>query len=167
MNAVVVSGLGVTSPSGLDLEAFWANLAAGRPSFTPARALPDSGVIAAEIDEATDLSGLPIPVPGACDRNAVLAVSAAGRALADAGLVPGSVAPERIAVILGNGGGGLTSLDAQYERLFVENKRPHPFSVVRAMGSSSAGVKLGRPAARFAQNASRSRPLGDVTPRPE
>ncbi|TXN21725.1 beta-ketoacyl-[acyl-carrier-protein] synthase family protein [Methylobacterium sp. WL9] len=138
MNAVVVSGLGVTSPSGLDLEAFWANLAAGRPSFTPARALPDSGVIAAEIDEATDFSGLPIPVPGACDRNAVLAVSAAGRALADAGLVPGSVAPERIAVILGNGGGGLTSLDAQYERLFVENKRPHPFSVVRAMGSSSA-----------------------------
>ncbi|GJE19365.1 beta-ketoacyl-[acyl-carrier-protein] synthase family protein [Methylobacterium marchantiae] len=138
MSNVVVSGIGVTCPSGLDLETYWASLTAGRPCFTPVRALPDSDIIAAEIDGSVDFSGLPISVPGACDRNAVLAVSAAGHALADAGLTLGSVAPERIAVILGNGGGGLMSLDTQYERLFAENKRPHPFSVVRAMGSSSA-----------------------------
>lgn len=138
MSAVVVSGLGVTASSGLDIATFWANVSAGRPGFTPARALPGSGVIAAEIDEATDFSGLPIPVPAACDRNAVLAVAAAGQALRDAGLHAGAVAPERVAVILGNGGGGLVSLDEQYHRLVSENKRPHPFAVVRAMGSSSA-----------------------------
>ena len=138
MSAVVVTGLGVVSPSGLDLETYWANLIAGRPNFTVARAVPDANLVVAAIDEGTAFADLPISVPGACDRNAVLAVAAAGRALADAGIAPGSVAPERIAVILGNGGGGLTSLDTQYERLFAQKKRPHPFSVVRAMGSSSA-----------------------------
>ena len=49
------------------------------------------------------------------------AVAAARAAMADAGLAPGSVAPERVAVVIGNGGGGLTSLDTQYERLFVEH----------------------------------------------
>lgn len=138
MSAVVVSGLGVAAPCGLTTADFWASLVAGRSAFTPAQALPGSGIIAAEIVESADFSGLPIPVPGACDRNAVLAVAAAREAMADAGLTPGSVAPQRVAVVIGNGGGGLTSLDTQYERLFVENKRPHPFSVVRAMGSSSA-----------------------------
>ena len=138
MSAVVVSGLGVAAPCGLTVADFWSSLVAGRPVFTPARALPESGVIAAEIPVAADFSDLPIPMPGACDRNALLAVAAARAAMADAGLAPGSVAPERVAVVIGNGGGGLTSLDTQYERLFVENKRPHPFSVVRAMGSSAA-----------------------------
>jgi len=138
VSAVVVSGLGVAAPCGLTVADFWSSLVAGRPVFTPARALPESGVIAAEIPVAADFSDLPIPMPGACDRNALLAVAAARAAMADAGLAPGSVAPERVAVVIGNGGGGLTSLDTQYERLFVENKRPHPFSVVRAMGSSAA-----------------------------
>ncbi|GAB6843148.1 nodulation protein E [Methylorubrum rhodinum] len=138
MSAVVVSGLGVAAPGALDVETFWANLTAGRSAFAPARALPGSGVICGEVEEGEAFADLPIPVPAACDRNAVLAVAAARQALTEAGLVPGSVAPERVAVVLGNGGGGLTSLDTQYERLFVETKRPHPFSIVRAMGSSSA-----------------------------
>ncbi|MFD1352637.1 beta-ketoacyl-[acyl-carrier-protein] synthase family protein [Methylorubrum suomiense] len=138
MSTVVVSGLGVAAPGALDVETFWANLIAGRPAFAPAAALPDSGVIVGAVEEGSTFADLPIPLPAACDRNAVLAVAAAGQALTQAGLVPGTVAPERVAVVLGNGGGGLTSLDVQYERLFAQGKRPHPFSVPRAMGSSSA-----------------------------
>ena len=127
MSGVVVSGLGVAAPCGLTTADFWASLVGGRSAFTPARALPGSGIIAAEIAESADFRGLPIPVPGACDRSALLAVAAAREAMADAGLTPGSVAPERVAVVIGNGGGGLTSLDTQYERLFVENYSEHVF----------------------------------------
>lgn len=138
MTGVVVSGLGIVASCGLDVDSFWASLVAGEAAFAPATTLPDSGVIVAAVDEGDAFADLPIPQPTACDRSALLAVAAAGQALAQAGLAPGSVAPERVAVVLGNGGGGLTSLDAQFERLYREEKRPHPFSVVRAMGSASA-----------------------------
>lgn len=138
MTAVVVSGLGVAAPGGLDTETFWTSLVSRQNVFSASRALPDSGIVVAQIDETADFSRLPLASQAACDRSAILAVAAAQAAMADAKLSLDAVAPERVAVILGNGGGGLTSLDAQYSRLFKDGKRPHPFSVVRAMTSSSA-----------------------------
>ncbi|WP_018260034.1 beta-ketoacyl-[acyl-carrier-protein] synthase family protein [Methylobacterium sp. WSM2598] len=138
MTRVVVSGLGVAAPGGLDPESFWASLVSPGSCFTPAREYPEGDIPVGQIDAAIDFADLPVPNPGACDRAALLAVAATRSALADAGLGEGAVDRGRVAVVLGNGGGGLMSLDEQYRRVFVDGKRPHPFSVVRAMTSSSA-----------------------------
>jgi nodulation protein E len=58
--------------------------------------------------------------------------------LRDAGLDGVFTTPERVAVVIGNGAGGLCSIEEQYERLFKSNRKLHPFTIVRAMVSSSA-----------------------------
>ncbi|WFT77438.1 beta-ketoacyl synthase N-terminal-like domain-containing protein [Methylobacterium sp. CB376] len=106
MTRVVVSGLGVAAPGGLDPESFWASLVSPGSCFTPAREYPEGDIPVGQIDAAIDFADLPVPNPGACDRAALLAVAATRSALADAGLGEGAVDRGRVAVVLGNGGGG-------------------------------------------------------------
>ena len=138
MKRVVVTGLGVTSPAGFTLDDFWSNLTTGAHIFRESALLPGSGILVGAIDPSMAFADLPLSSPGACDRHAILAVSAAQSALRHAGFDGPFTNPERVAVIIGNGGGGLTSLEQQYDRLFKQKKKVHPFSVVRIMVSSSA-----------------------------
>lgn len=137
MTPVVVSGIGVVAPAGRTVEAFWDRLNAGENAFAPARSWPASRV--AEMDAVLPTEALGIAYPASCDRHVVLAILAARAACADAGLAKGDVKPERIAVITGTGGAGLSSVEEQFERLFARNiPRAHPFTIVRAMASTSA-----------------------------
>jgi 3-oxoacyl-[acyl-carrier-protein] synthase II len=118
---VVVTGLGATTPLGGDVPTFWAGLLAGR-----------SGVVALTEDWAADLS-VRIAAPMATDPGEVLsrvqarrldrseqaAIVAAREAWADAGFTGRSdendLDPTRVAVVIGTGIGGVTSLLAQYD----------------------------------------------------
>jgi len=136
---VVITGLGVSAPVGFDLQTFWSNLIGGKNIFAESTVLPGSGILVGAIDAATNFDDLPLASLSPCDRNAVLAVSAARSALQNAGFEGGFENPERVAVVIGNGAGGLVSVEQQYERLFKHgSRRPHPFTIVRAMVSSSA-----------------------------
>jgi 3-oxoacyl-[acyl-carrier-protein] synthase II len=120
---IVVTGLGATTPLGGDVATFWAGLLAGR-----------SGVAALTQDWAADLSvriAAPMAVDPAevlprvrarrLDRSEQAALVAAGEAWADAGFTgPASengIDPTRLAVVIGTGIGGVTSLLGQYDLL--------------------------------------------------
>ncbi len=120
-NTVVVTGLGATTPLGGDVATFWAGLLEGR-----------SGVVGLTDDWAADLSvriAAPMAVDPAevlprvqarrLDRSEQAAIVAARQAWADAGFTGRSdecgLDPARVAVVIGTGIGGVTSLLAQYD----------------------------------------------------
>jgi nodulation protein E len=138
VSRVLVTGLGVVANAGDALDAFWAHLLRGENLFSPLAAAPDAGLIVGALPDETWADDLPLKSTVACDRTAMLAVAAAKRALADAGLSKPFAAPERVAVVVGCGAGGATSLEEGYTRLLVEDKRPSPFTVVRTMPSATA-----------------------------
>lgn len=138
MTRIVVSGVGVMCAAGHDADRFWNALIAAKPLFAEASVAPGSRIIAAEIRDPSAFADLGVNA-AACDRSALLAIAAARQAMADAGLETPLERPERVAVIIGNGGGGITSLEEQYARLYGGGSgRPHPSTVARVMGSSSA-----------------------------
>ncbi|MCL2713027.1 MAG: beta-ketoacyl-[acyl-carrier-protein] synthase family protein [Alphaproteobacteria bacterium] len=139
MRRVVITGLGVTCPVGFDLESFWTGLLNGKNVFAESVVLPGSGILVGAIAPTISFKDLPLKSLAPCDRNAILAVSAARSALSHAGLEGPFERPERVAVVVGNGSGGLNSVEVQYERLFRQGlRKPHPFTIIRAMVSSSS-----------------------------
>ncbi len=94
--AIVVTGIGVRSPLGSDVEAFWHGALDGAVAtgplqrFDTARLSSDRG---GEMPPARNGAGIPLPVQ--------LADEAAGDAVLDAALTPQSVAPERVGVCFG------------------------------------------------------------------
>ncbi|MFI5532055.1 beta-ketoacyl-[acyl-carrier-protein] synthase family protein [Kitasatospora sp. NPDC051853] len=122
-----VTGLGLVTPLGRKVAEVFEALTSGRsgiasvPEGHPAHGwLPFAG-IAPHID-GTEV--LPPTETRCVDRFVLLALAAADDALADAGLVVGrDVEPERIAVVIGTGGGGLETFEQQSHRR-LERGRP-------------------------------------------
>jgi 3-oxoacyl-[acyl-carrier-protein] synthase II len=126
---VVVTGMGTTNPLGGDVATFWSALLAGR-----------SGVVALTDDWAADLT-VRIAAPMAVDPSEALsrvqarrldrseqaALVAAREAWADAGFTgkaaDNDLDPTRVAVVIGTGIGGVTSLLAQYDLLLAKGPR--------------------------------------------
>jgi 3-oxoacyl-[acyl-carrier-protein] synthase II len=150
---IVVTGLGATTPLGGDVATFWAGLLAGR-----------SGVAALTQDWAADLSvriAAPMAVDPAevlprvrarrLDRSEQAALVAAGEAWADAGFTgPASengIDPTRLAVVIGTGIGGVTSLLGQYDLLLDKGPdRVSPLLIPMNMPNGPAayvGIELG------------------------
>jgi 3-oxoacyl-[acyl-carrier-protein] synthase II len=118
---IVVTGLGATTPLGGDVKSFWSGLLEGR-----------SGVVALEQEWANDLS-VRIAAPMAVDPTEIIprvqarrldrseqaALVASREAWADAGFSGSAreagLEPTRVAVVIGTGIGGVTSLLAQYD----------------------------------------------------
>jgi len=112
---VVVTGMGLVSPLGNDLDEFWSSLVEGRSgvgplSMTPPGALPVSfGAEARQFRGAIDDFG-PLPKEQAkairkglkvmC-RECLMGCAAAQRAMASAGLGPGTFDPERVGITFG------------------------------------------------------------------
>jgi 3-oxoacyl-[acyl-carrier-protein] synthase II len=140
---VAITGLGVKSPAGTDLESFWATVKEGRPCAAPVRrfdatVLPESFRFACEVPEFDLDPYLDFKEARHADRCGQLGVAAALDAVHDAGLRgpnavaglrgPNAVAglrgpnavdleidadPARCAVVTGSGVGGLYSMEQQ------------------------------------------------------
>ena len=138
MREVVVTGVGVVAPGASDVPAFWHLLRNCQAVSAPPTALPDGKIRVAEVTDKALEARLQVKA-AALDRSAQLAVLASGEALAIAEISAENTDLSRVAVIIGNGGAGLTSLDEQFHRLYGEgHARPHPMSVSKSMSSSSA-----------------------------
>ena len=136
-----MSGIGVISPLGNDLESFFAALAAGR-----------SGVRRLEGRHAERLScrvGAPVTFDAAAhfaapklrmlDRVSQFALAAAAQCVADAGLDFAAVDRARAGVFVGTGMGGAQSADDGYFTLYGEaSDRLKPFTVLMAMNNAPA-----------------------------
>jgi 3-oxoacyl-[acyl-carrier-protein] synthase II len=144
---VVVTGLGATTPVGGTFDESWQAVLAGRSGARIldeewAQDLPVRIAATAAVDPTTSLE------PSAArslDRSQQLAVVAAVEAWQDAGAP--DVDPERLAVVVSTGIGGVTTLLEQDEVLRTRGaRRVSPFTVPRIMpnGSSAAvGLHLG------------------------
>lgn len=152
-NDVVVTGLGATTPLGGDVGTYWSGLLEGR-----------SGVVALSQDWASDLT-VRIAAPMAVDPSEVLArvqvrrldrseqaaIVAAREAWADAGFTGRSdendLDPVRVAVVIGTGIGGVTSLLTQYDILNAKGPgRVSPLLIPMNMPNGSAayvGLEVG------------------------
>jgi 3-oxoacyl-[acyl-carrier-protein] synthase II len=150
---VVVTGLGATTPLGGDVATFWAGLLEGR-----------SGVVALTDDWAADLK-VRIAARMAVDPTEVLArvqarrldraqqaaVIAAREAWADAGFTgradESGLPPERVAVVIGTGIGGVGSLIREHDVILAKGpSRVSPLLIPQDMPNGSAahvGLEIG------------------------
>jgi 3-oxoacyl-[acyl-carrier-protein] synthase II len=109
---VVVTGLGVVSPAGSTLERFWTTLLAGRSVAAPVQRVDVSEASIQFACEAIDFDPLAVlseKEARRTDRFAQFTIAAADAAYAHAG-APG-VDGARVATVIGNGLGGLQTVD--------------------------------------------------------
>ncbi|MCL2781972.1 MAG: beta-ketoacyl-ACP synthase II [Actinomycetia bacterium] len=120
---VVVTGLGATTPLGGDVATFWAGLLAGRSGVV---ALDDDWAVGLKVRIAARMavdptSVLPRSQARRMDRAQQAALVAARQAWADAGFTgpaaDNGLDPDRVAVVIGTGIGGVTSLLNQHDIL--------------------------------------------------
>lgn len=134
---VGVAGVGMVSPMGNDVDAAWQRLMAGdgaigRMCFA---GLPDIAAAQAEFDPAVVLSKLQ---QVGTERVSQMALFAATRALADAGL-PRFSDGERVGLYLGTGLGGAATIDAGYAAMYGGSRVP-PLTVPAGMVNGPAAV---------------------------
>ena len=113
---VAITGIGMVTPVGLDVESSWEALLAGTPGGGPITAFDAEGYatrIACEIEGFDPLNHLAPKEARRFDRFAQLGVAAADEAMASAGLSgpPQGCSPTDFGVILGSGVGGIITLE--------------------------------------------------------
>ncbi|MEO5663907.1 MAG: beta-ketoacyl-ACP synthase II [Nocardioides sp.] len=138
---VVVTGLGATSPVGGDVKSTWDALLAGRSGIRP---LDDDWVEQMPVKIGGRVAVEPSEVlervkARRLDRASQFAMVAADQAWADAGLEGSGLEPERLAVSLASGIGGVTTLLANYDILLEKGaRRVSPLAVPMLMPNAPA-----------------------------
>ncbi|MGV9215039.1 beta-ketoacyl-ACP synthase II [Micromonospora sp. RB23] len=146
---VVVTGLGATTPLGGDVASTWDAMLAGRSGVSaltqewaaqlPVRIAAQLAVEPSEVLDRVKLRRL--------DRSEAIALIAAQQAWADAGLADAGIDGERLAVSVGSGIGGATTLLAQDDILEASGPRrvsPHTIPMLMPNGPAAwVGLELG------------------------
>lgn len=137
MSRVVVTGIGIVSPIGSTRDKFWSALVEGRSGIGPISIVPTERLtarIAAQVLDFDPSQHFEPKREGLLDRFSQFAVVAARAAVADANLeITDEIAPQ-VAAVLGNAGGGQSSVDDSYYQLYGQNsQRMHPLTIPRWM----------------------------------
>jgi 3-oxoacyl-[acyl-carrier-protein] synthase II len=142
---VVVTGMGVVTPLGHDLETFWQGLITsqcGIDKITSFDATPFDTQIAGEV-KSFDLSpAFPSPKEiRRTDRYSQFGIYAAWSALKDSGLELEKENCDEIGVFLGSGIGGLATTTEQHKILLERGPgRMSPFTIPMLIGNMASGL---------------------------
>ena len=145
---VVITGLGVVTPLGEDLELFWKRLLEGHSGIKPITRIPAAILsaypvrIGGEITahDFDPLKSLEHKVIKRLDLFSVYALCAGIHAVNDSGLDFSKEDPYRCGVIVGSGIGGISTMEAEYDVLLAKGvRRVSPFTVPKLMGNAAAG----------------------------
>ena len=144
---VMVTGMGIISPLGLDVESTWDGIVNGRSGVDLITSFDTEGFdthFAAEVKGFDPENHLERKEARRMDRFAQFAAVAAQQACAQAGLEDGTVDPYRVGVIIGSGIGGISTLSQQHEILIERGpKRVSPFLIPMMLGDmASAQVSM-------------------------
>ena len=140
---VVVTGLGIVSPLGNDLETTWKNLLngeSGAARITKFDASDFSTTFAAELKGYDDISGLTQKETRRIDPFVQYALTASNQAITDANLALENLDTKRIGVSIGSGIGGLGSIEDN--SIILKEKGPKkisPFFVPGAIINMASG----------------------------
>lgn len=145
LRRVVVTGMGVVSPSGCDVASFWSNIVAGKCALGPLEGYEDTRLpvyVAGVIRDFDPLAfGMTAKEVRRSDRFSQLAEAAASQALASSGIVSGeTVAPERFGVYVGSGIGGYDTQISQTRMVVAEGaSRVSPFYIPMVIPNIAGG----------------------------
>lgn len=149
---VFVTGVGIVSPLGVGRESFWSRLCAGE-SGVVAGAAPDGVSAAARLGEFAARDFIRSPHFRRMDAPSRMIVAASRLALMDAGVAEDSVAPERLAVVVGSAFGDINDTLEYIRRLFTKGPTlvsPMMFpSLVLNAPASYTAMELGCTGANF------------------
>ena len=140
---VVVTGLGVVSPVGSDVETCWNNLTAGFNGIGPITYFDTTNYkakLAAQVRDFDPKKYMDKSETLRSDLFAQYAMGAAVQAVEESGVI-GTLPPDRVAVYFGSGIGGLNTVSTEIDKL---NKRgPHrvsPLCVPMMIANMAAGM---------------------------
>lgn len=141
----MITGMGVVSPVGNDLQTFWKNLTegvSGIDRITNFDASQYDCQIAGEVRDFDPVKWFKQSKDARrCDRYTHFAMAAAKLAMQDAGISEPVGDPERFGVMLGSGIGGLKTLEDQHTILM--NKGPgriSPFMIPMMISNMASGL---------------------------
>ncbi len=144
---VVVTGTGVVTPIGNDVETFWSALKEGRSGVAPLRDIdfPEQYVrdlfiqIACQVKDFDPKTRIKNRLLLLADRYSQFAGAAAAEAFAQSKLEVPLANGYRSACIIGSGAGGLNTIEWAYNQLFTKNRRGNdPLMLLKFIGSSAA-----------------------------
>lgn len=142
---VVITGLGVVTPLGHQLDVFWNNLVAGQcgiDRITAFDATPFDTQIAGEVKNFDPTPAFPTPKEiRRTDRYSQFGVYAGWQALLDSGLELDKENRDEIGVILGSGIGGLQTTIEQHKILLERGPgRLSPFMIPMLISNMASGL---------------------------
>ncbi|MEW6523447.1 MAG: beta-ketoacyl-ACP synthase II [Bacillota bacterium] len=140
---VVITGMGLVSPLGQDLETFWGNLLAGTSGIGHITRFDTTGYttrIGAEINDFSPEQYMDKKLARRSDRFTQFGLAASLMALEHAGL-NGKVKPDRAGVLFGTGIGGIETLCDQYQVLLQRGPdRVSPFFIPTMIANMAAAT---------------------------
>ncbi len=142
---VVITGIGVLTPIGNELETFWSNCKNGVSGIGQVTHFDTTGYdcqIAGEVKNFDPLKYFRNPKDGKrSDRYTQLAMAASSIALAHSGADVDRLDLERVGVIVGSGIGGLKSLSEQHNNLITKGPgRVSPFMIPMMISNMASGL---------------------------
>jgi 3-oxoacyl-[acyl-carrier-protein] synthase II len=147
---VVITGIGVVSPVGIGIEAFWEGLLGGRCGVGRIQAFDPEGFgteIAAEVKDFRPEDYMDRRTARRIARFSQFAVAAARLAQEDAGIAPRPEATEDIGIILGVSVNGVQPMEEEIRKLLEKGPGSvHPFGAARCYpgaGAANISVELG------------------------
>ncbi len=143
LKRIVVTGIGVLSPIGLNKEEFWDSLYQGKSGAAPItyfNAADFATTFACELKGFSAENYIDRKSADRMDPYCQYAVIAAAQALTDSGLELKEIDPLRIGVVHGSGIGGMTTYDKQF-RNYLERgpRRISPFFIPMLIPDIAAG----------------------------
>ncbi|MSP22345.1 MAG: beta-ketoacyl-[acyl-carrier-protein] synthase II [Dehalococcoidia bacterium] len=144
MPRVVVTGLGMLTPLGNDVESTWSALIEGRSGIRRIKGFDTSAyehAIGGELQDFDPEQHIASKLLRRIDRANVLAITTAQQAVLDSRLDLSNEDPERVGVILGTGMGGAHLIVEQQEILNEKGpRRVSPFLVTQMLPDTATGL---------------------------
>ena len=142
---VVITGMGVITPIGSELETFWSNLQNGVSGIGPIKAFDTTAYdcrIAGEVLDFEPKNYFKNPKDvRRTDRYTHLAMAAAKTAMQDSGVNMEKLNPHRFGSIISSGIGGLKTLEDQYTVLLTKGpSRVSAFTIPMLISNMASGL---------------------------
>src|SRR5687767_10611714 len=138
----VITGLGIVSPSGIGIDAFWASARAGRsgigyPTLFDASKLPRACQMVGEVPNFNVRDWMPGAAGKMAGRFSQFAVAAAKMARDDSGIDKAAIPPDRLLVSVGCSMSGLNDANEGYGS-FIKGDVLAPWIVLEYPGHAAA-----------------------------
>lgn len=143
LNRVVITGIGVISPIGLDVSSFWNGIKSGISGCSDITAFDVSEFrtkIACEVKDYDPLKFFKRRDARRIDRFAQFGILSSDEAISDAELLENdAIDRESIGVIFGSGIGGLNTFQDEMESFFVHKNPLNPLFIPKMIPDIAAG----------------------------